>query len=141
MALLAASALGTAFVRSAIIMNVLCGFLGLGTATISPPAIGTLFATYPVGIRRNRAAGALGSGNPIGFIMGSISSGLATRFYGWRASFVVIAIFFFVMALLAVWTMPAIQRTGNVRVELKIFDWLGTFMIVMGMSLFCAALT
>jgi MFS family permease len=32
----------TAFAPNAIAMNVLCGFLGLGTAAISPPAIGTL---------------------------------------------------------------------------------------------------
>ena len=141
MASLSLFSLITSFAPTPMAMNILCGFLGLGTAVISPPAIGTLFATYPQGRRQNRAAGALGSANPIGFILGSISSGVATKLYSWRASFIVIAIFFFVMALLAFWTMPAIARSGDVRKELKRFDWLGTMLTIMGMALFCAALT
>jgi MFS family permease len=141
MACLSLFSLVTSFSPNPMTMNVLCGFLGLGTAVISPPAIGTLFATYPEGRRRNKAAGALGSGNPLGFIMGSISSGLATRIYSWRASFIVVSIFFFIMTLLAFWTMPAIPRSGTVKTEVKRFDWLGTVLTVMGMALFCAALT
>jgi MFS family permease len=133
--------LGTAFTTNPLVMNVLCGFLGLATAIISPPAIGTLFATYPAGKRQNLAAGALGSGNPVGFIFGSISSGLVTKYYSWRASFIVISIFFVIMTALAIWTMPSIPRSGNVKTELKRFDWLGTFLTITGLALFCAALT
>src|SRR4051794_393480 len=101
MSCLSLFALITAFAPNPMAMNILCGFLGLGTAVISPPAIGTLFATYPEGRRRNKAAGALGAGNPIGFILGSVSSGAATKCFGWRASFIVVAIFFFVLSLFA----------------------------------------
>lgn len=141
MASLSLFSLITFFVPSPIAMNVLCGFLGLGTAVISPPAIGILFATYPEGRRRNKAAGALGSANPIGFIMGSISSGIATKLYSWRASFIVVSIFFFVMTLLAFWTMPALPRAGSLRTGIKQFDWLGTLLTIVGMALVCAALT
>jgi len=80
MLLLSLFSLGTSFAPNPIIMNVLCGFLGLGTAMITPPAIGTLFTTYAKGRRLNRVTGALGSGNPVGFILGRISAGIATKY-------------------------------------------------------------
>lgn len=122
-------------------MNVLCGLLGLGTAAIAPPAIGTLFATYPLGRRRQKAAGALGASNPVGFILGSISAGLATKLFSWRASFIVIAVFFFILTLLAFWTMPSTPRSGDLRVAAKQFDYFGTALIIIGMATFSAALT
>jgi MFS family permease len=141
MVFLSLTSLIAAFAPTGLALNVLCGFLGLGTAAIAPPAIGTLFATYPEGTRLNKATGALGSGNPVGFILGSISSGVATRVFNWRASFIVIAIFFFVMAFLAVWTMPTIPRPGDLNTVARKFDYLGTVLTVVGMGLFSAALT
>ncbi|KAG4428451.1 hypothetical protein IFR05_016063, partial [Cadophora sp. M221] len=139
--LLSLFSLLTAFAPNALSLNVLCGFLGLGTAIIAPPAIGTLFATYPQGQRRNRVTGALGVGNPLGFILGSISSGMATKYASWRQSFIVIAIFFFVMAGAAVWTVPATPRAGNAGGLIKQFDYLGTFLTVTGLACLSAALT
>ncbi len=139
--LLSLFSLLTAFSPNPLFMNVLCGFLGLGTAIIAPPAIGTLFATYPEGTRRNRVAGAMGAANPLGFIFGSVSSGLATKYASWRQSFMVIAVFFFVLAGMAVWTMPAIPRAGNAGKQLKEFDYLGTLLVIAGMACVSAALT
>lgn len=139
--LLSLFSLLTAFAPNALSINVLCGFLGLGTAIIAPPAIGTLFATYPQGKRRNRVTGALGVGNPLGFILGSISSGVATKYASWRQSFIVIAVFFFVMAGAAIWTVPAIPRSGNPGALVKQFDYLGTFLTVAGLACVSAALT
>lgn len=141
LAFLSLFALVTAFTPNAIALNILCGFLGLGTAALSPPAIGILFTTYPEGRRRNQATGALGCGNPVGFVLGSISSGIVTKFFSWRASFIVIAIFFLIMTLLAYWTVPSIPRSGNTQMIVRQFDYLGTVMIVVGMALFSAALT
>ena len=141
LAFLSVTSLGTAFVPSPIGLNVLCGFLGLGTAVISPPAIGTLFATYPEGRRRNMATGALGCGNPIGFILGSVSSGIATKYSSWRASFVVIAIFFAMLAVSSFWTMPSTPRSGSLRSETRNFDYLGTVLTVVGFALVSAGLT
>lgn len=139
--LLSLFSLLTAFSPNPLSMNVLCGFLGLGTAIIAPPAIGTLFATYPEGTRRNRVTGAMGAANPLGFIFGSVSSGLATKYASWRQSFLVITVFFFVLAGMAVWTMPAIPRAGNAGKLLKEFDCLGTLLAVTGMACVSAALT
>lgn len=141
MALISITALGTAFVPNPIALNILCGLLGLGTAVVSPPAIGTLFATYPEGRRRNKAAGALGCGNPIGFILGSFSSAIATKYFSWRASFIVVSVFFAVMTISSFWTMPSIPRSGSLRKEARQFDYLGTVLTVVGIALATAALT
>lgn len=141
LAFLSVFALITAFAPNGIALNVLCGFLGLGTAAISPPAIGLLFTTYPEGRRRNTVTGALGCGNPVGFLLGSISSGLATKYFNWRASFIFIAIFFFLMTILAFWTMPSFPRSANFRMVARRFDYLGTLLTIMGTGLLSAGLT
>jgi predicted MFS family arabinose efflux permease len=115
--------------------------LGLGTAAISPPAVGILFTTYLPGRRRNMVIGALGCGNPLGFVVGSISSGVATKYSSWRASFIVVTVFFFLITAMAVWTVPSVPRTGSLRVTARQFDYLGTVLTIMGMALFSAALT
>lgn len=141
MAFLGMFSLLTAFAPTPMAMNILCGFLGLGTAMIAPPAIGTLFATYNEGQRLNKATGALGAGNPLGFILGSFSSGITTKYFSWRVSFIVVSIFFFLMTLLAVWTMPSIPRAGDTSLAAKNFDYLGTVLTIAGMALVAAALT
>lgn len=85
--------------------------------------------------------GALGCGNPLGFVFGSISSGVATKYSSWRESFIVVAIFFFAMMLMAFWTVPSIPRAGSLSVMIRQFDYLGTVLTVIGMGLFSAALT
>jgi MFS family permease len=87
------------------------------------------------------ATGALGCGNPIGFILGSVSSGIATKYSSWRASFVVIAIFFAMLAVSSFWTMPSTPRSGSLRSETRHFDYLGTVLTVVGFALVSAALT
>ncbi|KAF7880260.1 uncharacterized protein EAF01_012021 [Botrytis porri] len=120
---------------------VICGLLGMCTAVIAPPALGILFTAYPEGRRRNMACGALGTGNPVGFILGSVSSGLAVKYYGWRASFVVMAIFFFLLVILAFWTVPVITRVGNRSDAIRRFDYAGSIFIVLAVALLSAGLT
>ncbi|KAF8854768.1 MFS general substrate transporter, partial [Acephala macrosclerotiorum] len=141
LAFLSLISLLTAFSPNALSFNILCGFLGLGTAIIAPPAIGLLFATYPEGTRRNRVTGALGAGNPIGFLLGSISSGVATTYSSWRASFYVLGCVFMVLTLMAIWTMPAIPRSGNAGAMVRRFDYAGTVLVIVAMSFISASLT
>jgi MFS family permease len=141
MAFLSLVCLVISFSPNAMTLNVLCGFLGLGTAMIAPPSVGILISVYPEGRRRNKAMGALGSGNPVGFILGSVSSGLATKYFSWRASFIIISIFFFVMTIVSFWTVPTVRRAGNTRTIIKQFDYLGTALTIIGMSFVTSALT
>ncbi|EPQ61774.1 hypothetical protein BGT96224_2415 [Blumeria graminis f. sp. tritici 96224] len=130
------------FAVSPLAINLLCGALGVGTAVTSPPSMGAIFTTYQEGPRRNRVTGALGAGNPIGFILGSISSGIVTKFYGWRASFIVIGMFFVLLMIFTFWTVPIIPISEHAsKNAMENFDFLGTFLIVVGIALLMAGLT
>jgi MFS family permease len=129
------------FAPNSMAVNVLCGFLGLGSAVIAPPSIGILISVYSEGRRRNKAMGVLACGNPLGFVLGSISSGVATKYFSWRASFRVVSIFFFVMTIVSIWTVPMVRRAGNTRTLIKQFDYLGTALTITGMAFISSALT
>jgi MFS family permease len=139
--LLSVFALITSFAPNGLSLNILLGFLGLMTAAIAPPSIGILFTAYPPGTRRNMVTGALGCANPLGFAIGSVSSGVATKYYSWRASFIFVAIFFVVTTCLAFLTVPSIPRVGNIRTMVTQFDYLGTVLTVTGITMISAALT
>ncbi|SZF04465.1 unnamed protein product [Blumeria hordei] len=142
LAWLCSFSLFASFAVSPLAINLLCGALGVGTAITSPPSMGAIFATYQEGPRRNRVTGALGAGNPLGFILGSISSGIATKFYGWRASFIVIGMFFVLLMIFTFWTVPIIPISEQVsKNAMENFDFLGTSLIVVGIALLMAGLT
>lgn len=138
---LALVSFGMFWAHNPVLMIVLCAFLGLGTAVITPPAVGAIMATYPEGRRRNKVTGALGAGNPIGFIVGSMSAGASSEIYGWRAPFLTLSVIFTLMCALCLWALPKIPASGNTMTELKRFDWLGTFLTVGAMALVCTGLT
>lgn len=125
-----------------IFLIIFCGLLGLGIAAAVPPAIESFlrsYSQYPT--RKIIVLGYLGAGNPLGFILGSILSGIATRLFSWRAAFVMMSIVYFFIALLAMWTVPRSFSIGNKGQVLKTFDYAGIFLIVAGMTLLSAALT
>ncbi|KAH7378172.1 membrane transporter [Cadophora sp. MPI-SDFR-AT-0126] len=135
----------TGFATNAMYMDVMCGFLGLFGAAAVPPAVGILGAAYEVPCKRkNYAFACFSAGNPVGFVLGSVFSGIAANIFNWRASFYLLAIiyaFFFVAAL---WTVPRTQQGQTQRLEwdvLKKFDLLGVLLSIIGIALFCSSLT
>jgi MFS family permease len=81
-------ALGAGFAHKPIQLDVICGFMGLMSACAVPSAQGMLGATYEVPSRRKNAAFAcFSSGNPLGFVFGMLSAGIASQIFGWRAVF------------------------------------------------------
>ncbi|KAI5463380.1 major facilitator superfamily domain-containing protein [Mariannaea sp. PMI_226] len=138
-----------AFAQNPFWADILCGILGLASAMVVPPAIGILGAAYSVPSRRkNWAFAAFSAGNPLGFAMGSIAGGIAARIFDWRASFILLAIIWAVMAVASIWVVP-----GNVeafepapfkerlKIALEQFDLVGTMLTVLGVGLLTAALT
>ncbi|KAG9241794.1 major facilitator superfamily domain-containing protein [Calycina marina] len=141
LACLSVVSLITAFAPNALSFLVLCGLQGVGTAAVSPPVVGALFATYPEGPRTRRGTAFLGCGNPVGFILGSISSGFVTLKFDWRGSFVVSSLYFFILTIISIWAMPKIPASSSKVADLKKFDWLGAFLITTTMALICTGLT
>lgn len=95
--------------RNPLALLVAQGFLGLCCAAVVPPAAGILGAAYAVPSRRKNVVFAcLSCGNPLGFVAGTLVSGIAVRVGGsWRAAYVVLAIISAAWVAVGVWVVPS----------------------------------
>ncbi|KAF2633344.1 MFS general substrate transporter [Macroventuria anomochaeta] len=136
--------LGTAFAKDGITIDVLCGVLGIFSASAVPPAQGILGTIYDrPSPRKNKAFGCFSAGNPLGFVFGTILSGLFTQIFNWRAGFFLIAITYFVTSIVAALTVPVdtMPKQKFDQETLKKLDLPGTGMTIAGIGMFCAALS
>lgn len=135
--------LGAGFSRSGMTLDILCGVLGIFSASAVPPAQGILGAIYErPSPRKNRAFGCFSAGNPMGFVFGTILSGLFTQIFNWRAGFFLLAIVYFFTSVLAVFTVPndSMPKQMFNKETVKKLDLPGTGLTVLGIGMFCAAL-
>ncbi|KAH9882882.1 hypothetical protein J1614_000248 [Plenodomus biglobosus] len=144
MFLFAVFSLGAGFSQTGMTLDILCGVLGVFSAAAVPPAQGMLGAVYEKpSKRKNRAFGCFSAGNPMGYVFGTILSGLFTQIFSWRAGFFLIAIAYFVTSVLAFFTVPrdtTPKQTLNSE-TLKRLDLPGTGLTIFGIGMFCAALS
>ncbi|RYF58607.1 MAG: MFS transporter [Cytophagaceae bacterium] len=93
--------------------------------------------------RKNRAFGCFSAGNPLGFVFGTILSGLFTQIFNWRAGFFLIAITYLVTSIVAFVTVPTdtMPKQTVDRETLRKLDLPGTGMTIAGIGMFCAALS
>ena len=149
MGLFSAGCLITSFARNPFWMDILCGVLGLASAMVVPPAVGILGAAYRVPCKRkNFAFACFSAGNPLGFALGSFATGVASKIFDWRASFIFLCMLWAVFTVACVWIVP-----GNVESyepapfrtraweATKKFDIVGTVLTVLGVGFLTAALT
>ncbi|KAJ4336928.1 hypothetical protein N0V95_008477 [Ascochyta clinopodiicola] len=136
--------LGTGFAKDGITLDVLCGILGIFSASAVPPAQGILGTIYDrPSPRKNKAFGCFSAGNPLGFVFGTILSGLFTQIFNWRASFFLIAITYFLTSIVAALTVPVdtMPKQKFDSGTLKKLDLPGTGLTIAGIGMFCAALS
>lgn len=136
--------IGAGFSKTGITLDILNGILGIFSASVVPPAQGMLGVIYSQpGKRKNKVFGCFSAGNPLGFVFGTIFSGLATQIFNWRASFWLLAIVYLVVSVVAIFTVPN-DESKKVTLDketLKRLDLPGTGMTILGIGMFCAALT
>jgi MFS family permease len=144
MSAFAVSSLIAGFATNAMYMDVFGGLLGLWSAAAVPPAVGILGASYSVpSKRKNKAFACFSTGNPIGFVMGSIFSGVAAHLFNWRSSFWLLTIIYGFFFVAAIWTVPKTQVEAE-KISwsvLKRFDLFGILLSMAGIALFCSSLT
>ncbi|PVI02979.1 major facilitator superfamily MFS-1, partial [Periconia macrospinosa] len=137
-------ALGTGFSPNAITLNILNGVMGLTSAAIIPAAQGILGSIYDRPSRRkNYAFACFSSGNHLGFVFGSIFSGILSQFFGWSASFWMLAIMYLIVTVIASFTVP-VDDTDKMPLtwaSLKQFDILGTALTIGGIGLFTGGIS
>ncbi|KAG1729327.1 major facilitator superfamily domain-containing protein [Suillus paluster] len=131
--------LATAFAPSSTIFIVDMALLGIGSAANTPAAIGLCSSYFPPGENRNKAFSVLGVGQPVGFILGLIASGLLTESRAtWRSLFYIqaaLAVFFVCLAFVA---FP--KDRSNRRYE-KGLDWGGVVLSTAGLGLLTYSLS
>ena len=139
-------ALITSFASSPLFLDSFNGLLGLASAAAVPPAVGTLGATYSrPSKRKNYAFACFSAGNPLGFVFGSIASGAATKLFSWRASYRLLAIIYIVVAVVALFTVPADEGLTRAKFldkeTFKRFDVPGVLLAISGFALFTSSLS
>jgi MFS family permease len=141
--LFAAFALGTGFSQDALTLIILNGVMGLMCALAVPPCQGILGSIYEKPSRRkNLAFASFSAGNPLGFVFGTIFSGIATQLFGWRAPFWLLAIIYLIVAIIAGFTVP-VDDSDKLPLTVdsfKQFDVIGAALIIGGIGLFSTAL-
>ena len=136
--------LGAGFSQNPITLDVLSGVMGLMTASSVPPAQGMLGVIYQKpSKRKNYAFACFSAGNPLGFVFGSIFSGIATSIFNWRASFFLLAIIYLAFTIIAIFTVPkdTTEKKPLTWNTLYRFDVLGTLLTIGGIGMFSAALS
>ncbi|KAI1802811.1 MFS general substrate transporter [Daldinia bambusicola] len=142
-----AFALLLAFSQNPFWMLIVCGILGACSAMVVPPAIGILGAAYTTpSKRKNLAFSAFSSGNPLGFVFGTIVCGIVTQLSTWRAAFIVLSIVWALFTIHAFWAVPNVENFDRAPLRerlsvLKHFDIVGTILTISGTGLFTAGLT
>lgn len=117
--------------------------MGLLSAAAVPSAVGMLGAAYEKpSKRKNYAFAYFSAGNPLGFVFGTLFSGIATHLFNWRASFWLLAIIYLVITVLAFFIVPnddsSMERPS--AQTLKKFDIGGTLLTVTGIGMFSSSL-
>lgn len=141
--LFAAFALGTGFSHNALTLIILNGVMGLMCALAVPPCQGILGSVYEKASRRkNLAFASFSAGNPLGFVFGTIFSGIATQLFGWRAPFWLLAIIYLVVAIMACFIVPVddSEKLPLTAESFKQFDVVGAALTIGGIGLFSTAL-
>ncbi|GAB7340902.1 hypothetical protein MBLNU457_7254t1 [Dothideomycetes sp. NU457] len=142
--LFAVVTLGCGFAKSAIVLDVLNGVLGLLCASGIPPAQGSLSVVYGKPSRRKNAAFAcFSAGNPVGFACGMVFAGIATQLFSWRASYWLLSIVYLVLTVAAFFCVPSDttpKRPFN-RETIKQFDIVGMLLTISGIAMFSAGLS
>ncbi|KAM0713666.1 hypothetical protein Q7P37_010628 [Cladosporium fusiforme] len=144
MLLFAVFSLVAGFANDAITLDVYSGIMGLFSASAVPPAVGLLGIVYEKpSKRKNLAFACFSGGSPLGFVFGTIFSGVATNIFTWRASYYWLAIMFMFFSMGGWFTVPKdpTDKQPFNWTTLKRFDIIGVLMTICGIGMFSAALS
>jgi MFS family permease len=135
--------LAAGFSKSGVVLDIFNGLMGLTSAAAVPQAQGMLAAIYDVPSKRKNAVFAcFSAGNPLGFVFGIISGGIVSHIFSWRAAFWWLAILYFVFTAIAIFVLPdeTTERRKLDKETIRVFDVIGSLLIIVGTGLFSAGL-
>ncbi|KAK6525591.1 hypothetical protein TWF281_010647 [Arthrobotrys megalospora] len=145
----------------------LTGMMPLCQAGAIPACVGILGSTYQRGTRKNKAFAVLGGFQPLGYVFGIVTGGIATEFLSWQANVWFLAILYTAITVLTWFFVPSDQQLlehvrkqemrGNrmsginqsqavivqepISKLLKQVDFVGALLVTAGFALFVFSLT
>ena len=143
MALFAVFALAAGFSQTPLQLILLNGIMGLASAAAVPPAQGILGNIYhKPSKRKNRVFACFAAGNPVGFVLGSIISGIVAKPFNWRASFFALAIIYVVGLAITLFTIP-VDHSESEKASIQSIrklDVVGSLLVMAGIGMISGAL-
>ncbi|OAA65516.1 major facilitator superfamily MFS-1 [Niveomyces insectorum RCEF 264] len=156
-----ATTIANPFVPNEIAFDLFRGLQGLGAAANVPTAIGILGTTFPPGKAKNYAFATYGAGAPLGSIFGNLLSGIITSYATWKWVFGMLAILAGIVTLAGALVIPdqpplppppsqpaAVVAGAPIspvvvapKATLWSIDWLGGFIVTLGLVILLFALT
>ncbi|EPS45611.1 hypothetical protein H072_408 [Dactylellina haptotyla CBS 200.50] len=158
--------LAAGFANTHILFDIFRGLAGIGAI---PACVGILGSTYQRGTRKNKAFAVLGGFQPLGYVFGIVTGGIATEFLSWQANVWFLAILFAFVTASAWFFVPSDEALlEHVRKQeakgnrmsgipppppegtvldktvfqlLKQVDFIGAVLVTAGFALFVFALT
>ncbi|KFH47309.1 putative MFS-type transporter -like protein [Hapsidospora chrysogenum ATCC 11550] len=138
----------TPFLPNEIAFDLFRALHGLGAAANVPTAIGILGVTFAPGRAKNYAFSTYAAGAPLGSVFGNIVSGLIAEYASWKWVFGASAIMAGAISVLGIIVIPppppAVTRAlegGGDRKSAASVDWIGAFLVTVGLLLLLFALT
>ncbi|KAL1744693.1 major facilitator superfamily domain-containing protein [Schizophyllum fasciatum] len=134
LAWLFAFGLACGLVHSALTLQILRGFQGVGGAAIIPASLGILAHSFPPSRMRSIAFATFGAGAPVGGAIGTLLGGALTQYTRttWRSSFYLSAALSAAASAGGMYVIAADPPSGE---KDKRVDWLGSFLVTAGLTL------
>ncbi|KAF9493130.1 MFS general substrate transporter [Pleurotus eryngii] len=125
--------IATAFAPNAATFILFVALKGMGAAANTPAGIGLLSIYFPPGPKRSTAFGAVGAGQPLGFIGGLVVGGVLTDSHAtWRAIFYIQAALGGLFVVLGWLALPRALETQRYK---KGLDWGGAVISTVAVGL------
>ncbi|KAL2128949.1 hypothetical protein VTI74DRAFT_8416 [Chaetomium olivicolor] len=133
------------FLPNEIAFDLFRGLQGLGAAANVPTAIGILGTTFPPSKAKNYAFSCYAAGAPLGSVLGNLLGGIIAEYASWKWVFVAIAMAAFAISAAAFFIIPTAKKPAQEEVAHSkpraSIDWLGAFLITVGLLALLFALT
>ncbi|KAI0345781.1 hypothetical protein BDW22DRAFT_1426436 [Trametopsis cervina] len=138
-AFLSIFSVGAGFAQDEVVLDVLRGVQGIGSAAVIPASLGILAHSFPPSRARSLAFATFAAGAPMGAVIGSLIGGALTQITKptWRSGFFLIGGMGFAAFIGGLFSIDKDEPYENID---RRVDWLGAFLITAGLVFLCFAL-
>ncbi|HEY2240666.1 MAG TPA: MFS transporter [Streptosporangiaceae bacterium] len=131
------ASLGAGLATSDVLLIVMRGVQGLGSALVLPAALSTVMTMFPEGAERNKALGIWGGAGALGGTVGLLAGGVLTTYVGWPYIF----LFNVPIGVIALVLIPRLIPESRVGTAKRRYDPFGAISITAALLVFVYAIS